>query len=165
MVKAGAALRRLIGSERLVTVFAMLSERDPVVLLNALRTVRPDAVVFTEPASAHGHAIPAAELAGIYGAGAHVERQASAALERARDLAGTAGNVLVCGSLYLVGESAKQRDDLGDQAFSRVGHSSRGAEGEDDERGTGDERDSAHFQCAVESRLLRSRRMPRSQRS
>src|SRR5438309_7896816 len=42
------------------------------------------------------------------------------------------------------GESAKQRDDLGDQAFSRVGHASRGAKGEDDERGTGDERDSAH---------------------
>src|SRR6266446_907456 len=58
MVKAGAALRRLIGSERLVVVFAMLSERDPVKLLQALRTLRPDAVVFTEPASAHGHAIP-----------------------------------------------------------------------------------------------------------
>jgi folylpolyglutamate synthase/dihydropteroate synthase len=29
---------------------------------------------------------------------------AAAALERARDLAGPAGNVLVCGSLYLVGE-------------------------------------------------------------
>src|SRR6266567_404128 len=37
MVKAGAALRRLIGSERLVAVFAMLSERDPVQLLAALR--------------------------------------------------------------------------------------------------------------------------------
>ena len=110
MVKASAALRRLIGSERLVTVFAMLSERDPVVLLNALRTVQPDAVVFTEPASSRGHAIPAAALAGIYGAGAHVERQASAALERARDLAGTAGNVLVCGSLYLVGEILALRD-------------------------------------------------------
>jgi folylpolyglutamate synthase/dihydropteroate synthase len=29
---------------------------------------------------------------------------AAAALERARDLAGPDGNVLVCGSLYLVGE-------------------------------------------------------------
>src|SRR4029077_9016235 len=30
MVKAGAALRRLIGDQRLVAVFGMLSERDPV---------------------------------------------------------------------------------------------------------------------------------------
>jgi folylpolyglutamate synthase/dihydropteroate synthase len=29
---------------------------------------------------------------------------ASAALQRAQELAGTDGNVLVCGSLYLVGE-------------------------------------------------------------
>src|SRR6266478_2578845 len=33
MTKSGVSLRRLIGSERLVTVFAMLSERDPVELL------------------------------------------------------------------------------------------------------------------------------------
>jgi len=104
MIKAGAALRELIGSEKLVAVFAMLSERDPVVLLNALRTLRPDAAVFTEPASAHGHSISPDELARIYGAGAFVERPASAALERASRLAGAEGNVLVCGSLYLVGE-------------------------------------------------------------
>jgi dihydrofolate synthase/folylpolyglutamate synthase len=110
MVKAGAALRGLIGSEKLVAVFAMLSERDPVLLLNALRTLRPDAVVFTEPASAHGHAIPPDELARIYGAGAYLERQAGAAVERARELSGPAGNVLVCGSLYLVGEILALRD-------------------------------------------------------
>jgi dihydrofolate synthase/folylpolyglutamate synthase len=39
--KAGAALRQLIGAERLVVVFAMLSERDPVQLIAALRTVKP----------------------------------------------------------------------------------------------------------------------------
>ena len=104
MAKAGAALRRLIGAERLVTVFAMLSERDPVQLLGALRTLRPAAAVFTEPASAGGHAVEAERLAAIYGAGAEVERPAVAALERARQLAGAEGNVLVCGSLYLVGE-------------------------------------------------------------
>lgn len=104
MIKAGAALRQLIGSEKLVAVFAMLSERDPVLLLNALRTLRPDTAVFTEPASAHGHSISPDELARIYGSGAFVERPASAALERASRLAGPDGNVLVCGSLYLVGE-------------------------------------------------------------
>jgi dihydrofolate synthase/folylpolyglutamate synthase len=104
MTKAGATLRRLIHDERLVGVFAMLSERDPVQLLAALRTLKPDAVVFTEPASAAGHAIAAELLARTYGAGGHAVVPAAAALERARDLAGPAGNVLVCGSLYLVGE-------------------------------------------------------------
>jgi dihydrofolate synthase/folylpolyglutamate synthase len=104
MTKSGAALRQLIGSERLIAVFAMLSEREPLALLSALRTIWPDQVVFTEPASAGGHAISPDELAAVYGAGGEAVRPARAALERARDLAGPDGNVLVCGSLYLVGE-------------------------------------------------------------
>jgi dihydrofolate synthase/folylpolyglutamate synthase len=108
---AGAALRQLIGPERLVAVFGMLSERDPNQLLAALRTMRPDAVVFTEPASAHGHVIEPEVLGDLYGPGSHVARPASAALEQARDLAGPDGNVLVCGSLYLVGEVLALRTD------------------------------------------------------
>jgi len=104
MIKAGAALRRLIGAERLVAVFAMLTERDPIELLGALRTLKPDSVVFTEPASAGGHAVPADLLAATFGDGGQAVRPAAAALERARTLAGVTGNVLVCGSLYLVGE-------------------------------------------------------------
>jgi folylpolyglutamate synthase/dihydrofolate synthase len=104
MVKAGATLRRLIGTERLIAVFAMLSERDPAHLLAALRTVKPDAAVFTEPASAAGHAVSADVLAEMYGADGRAVRPAGAALELARELAGPNGNVLVCGSLYLVGE-------------------------------------------------------------
>ena len=102
--KAGAALRQLIGGERLVVVFAMLSERDPVQLLAALRTLQPDAAVFTEPASAAGHAVSPDDLAKTYGAGGQAVRPAAAALARARELAGSDGNVLVCGSMYLVGE-------------------------------------------------------------
>jgi dihydrofolate synthase/folylpolyglutamate synthase len=104
MTKAGAALRRLIGSERLVTLFAMLSERDPVKLLAALRTLGPDAAVFTEPAGAAGHAVRASELAAAFGGTAEAVTPATTALERAKALAGRDGNVLVCGSLYLVGE-------------------------------------------------------------
>jgi dihydrofolate synthase / folylpolyglutamate synthase len=110
LMRAGAALRELIGSERLVTVFGMLSERDPVQLVAALKTLRPDAVVFTEPASAHGHVIPADRLAGIYGPGASAEPRAELALAQAVELARTGGNVLVCGSLYLVGEILALRD-------------------------------------------------------
>jgi len=110
MVKSGAALRRLIGDERLVAVFAMLSERDPLQLLDALRTLRPDAVVFTEAASAHGHVIEPEVLDELYGAGGSVARPAAAALERAKQLAGPDGDVLVCGSLYLVGEILALKD-------------------------------------------------------
>ncbi|MDQ2942400.1 MAG: Mur ligase family protein [Candidatus Dormibacteraeota bacterium] len=104
ITKAGVTLRGLIGTERLIAVFAMLSERDPVQLLEALRTMRPDAVVFTEPASAAGHAVAANILAATYGADGHAVRPGPAALQRARTMAGPNGNVLVCGSLYLVGE-------------------------------------------------------------
>jgi dihydrofolate synthase/folylpolyglutamate synthase len=113
MTKSGAALRRLIGSEPLVAVFAMLSERDPVQLLAALRTMAPDAAVFTEPGSAAGHAIAAERLAALYGRGGEAVKPAQAALERARELAQPDGNVLVCGSLYLVGEILEQTSQIG----------------------------------------------------
>jgi dihydrofolate synthase / folylpolyglutamate synthase len=113
LTKSGATLRRLIGRERLVTVFAMLSERDPAKLLAALRTLDPAAVVFTEPASAAGHAIPAGELADAYGEGAESVQPARPAVERAKQLAGPDGNVFVCGSLYLVGEVLAQSEIAG----------------------------------------------------
>jgi dihydrofolate synthase / folylpolyglutamate synthase len=113
LTRSGAALRRLIGSERLVTVFAMLSERDSIKLLAALRTVDAAAAVFTEPASAAGHAIPADELAATYGPGAESVKPAQSAVVRAKELAGPEGNVFVCGSLYLVGEVLAQFEGAG----------------------------------------------------
>jgi len=104
LTKAGVSLRHLIGNERLIAVFAMLSERDPGQLLPALRTLVPDAVIFSEPASAAGHAISAFQLARAYGDSGEAVLPAEAALARAKELAGQDGNVLVCGSLYLVGE-------------------------------------------------------------
>ena len=104
LARAGESLRRLIGEERLVIVFGMLSERDPNQLLPELRAMSPDAVVFTEPASAAGHVIGAGVLADLYGGGAESRPSAEDALARATELAGPDGNVLVCGSLYLAGE-------------------------------------------------------------
>ena len=101
---AGASLRALIGDERLVALFAMLSERDPHQLFVALRTLAPDAVVFTAATGAAGHAVDAVQLASIYGPGGEAASHPAAALARAKHLAGADGNVLVCGSLYLVGE-------------------------------------------------------------
>jgi dihydrofolate synthase/folylpolyglutamate synthase len=104
LTRSGASLRQLIGNERLVTLFAMLSERDPGQLLPVLQTMSPDAAIFTEPASAAGHAISAFQLARSYGESAEAVVPADEALERAKELAGPDGNVFVCGSLYLVGE-------------------------------------------------------------
>jgi dihydrofolate synthase / folylpolyglutamate synthase len=104
LTRSGASLRKLIGGERLIAVFGMLSERDPNQLLAALRTMAPDAAVFTEPASAAGHVVEAGMLATLYGTSAEALPHAEAALARARGLAGPDGNVFVCGSLYLVGE-------------------------------------------------------------
>lgn len=104
LVKAGTALRELIDGERLIAVFAMLSERDPVQLLTALKTMQPDAAVFTEPASARGHAIKPETLAELFGKDGFAVRPAASALDEAKRLSGQEGNVLVCGSLYLVGE-------------------------------------------------------------
>ena len=104
LTRAGASLRELIGGERLVALFAMLSERDPAQVLGALRSMRPDAAVFTEAQSAGSHAVAAAQLADVYGAGGEAIKPAGVALARAKELAGPQGNVIVCGSLYLVGE-------------------------------------------------------------
>ncbi len=104
MTKSGISLRRLIGSERLVTVFSMLSERDPAALLAALQTLQADHAIFTEATSAGGHSVPALELASMFGHDAEAVLPPEAALDRAKELAGPDGNVLVCGSLYLVGE-------------------------------------------------------------
>lgn len=104
LTRAGASLRSLIGDERLVVVFGMLSERDPQQVIPAMRTMRPDAAIFTEPPSAGTHAIPALRLAEVYGSGGEAVVNVASALERAMQLAGKDGNVMVCGSLYLVGD-------------------------------------------------------------
>ncbi len=104
LTRAGASLRELINGERLVALFGMLSERDPVQVLAALRSMHPDAAVFTEAESAGTHAVPATHLAEVFGSGAEAIAPAASALARAKELAGANGNVIVCGSLYLVGE-------------------------------------------------------------
>jgi len=109
MTKSGVSLRRLIGSDRLITVFSMFSERDPAALLAALQTLRPDHAVFTEATSAGGHSVPALELASMFGHDAEAVLPPQAALDRAKEQAGPDGNVLVCGSLYLVGEILAMR--------------------------------------------------------
>src|SRR5207249_21334 len=152
MVKAGTALRRLIGSEKLVAVFGMLSERDPVKLLGALRTMRPDAVVFTEATSAQGHASAPENLATLHGPDAQLQisRRSSTGLGFDQD----------CGSGRCQswpvprresidhkadpGEGAEERDDFGDQALSRVRYASDRGDRDRNQRHAGDDGKPAH---------------------
>jgi dihydrofolate synthase/folylpolyglutamate synthase len=107
-------LRRLEGDARLIVVFGAMADKDLARMLAAVRRMRPSGIIFTKAASAEGRAAEPAELANLWestaagtpslpspqGGGS----SAAGALERARWLAGPEGTVLVCGSLYLVGE-------------------------------------------------------------
>ena len=89
---------------RRVLVLGMLTERDPRAFLRALDPLRVDAVVTCTVESAR--AWSAGELAavvGLQGVAAEAVDDPQAAVERAVDIAGDDGLVVVTGSLYLVG--------------------------------------------------------------
>jgi dihydrofolate synthase/folylpolyglutamate synthase len=100
----GADVRRLVGDSRLVVVFGAMADKDLDQMLDRLRRLDPAEVVFTSAESAGARAADPEELARRWGAGAESVTPSGAALDRGRDLAGQEGAVLVCGSLYLVGE-------------------------------------------------------------
>jgi folylpolyglutamate synthase/dihydropteroate synthase len=81
-----------------------MADKDVPAMLDELRRLEPVGVVCTAAGSAGGRAADPGELAEAWGAGGEAAIPASAALRRAGELAGDAGLVLVCGSLYLVGE-------------------------------------------------------------
>lgn len=104
MRKMAASLRRLIGDAPLTVVFGAMADKDIGRVLAQLRRLAPEHVVFTAAESAGERAMAPADLAAAWGAPAERVRPPPAALELARDLAGPDGWVLVCGSLWLVGE-------------------------------------------------------------
>jgi dihydrofolate synthase/folylpolyglutamate synthase len=97
-------VRRLIGAAPLAVVFGAMADKELSAMLPELRRLEPDHVVFTAAASAGHRAAPPDELARAWGQPSESVADATRALERARRLAGPEGWVLVCGSLYLVGE-------------------------------------------------------------
>jgi dihydrofolate synthase / folylpolyglutamate synthase len=106
-----AGLRRLVPdvarlAERrpVVVVFGAMTDKELPTMLDELRGLDPVAVVFTAAASAGERAAPPESLAAAWGPGGEAALPASAALRRAHQLGGETGLVLVCGSLYLVGE-------------------------------------------------------------
>jgi dihydrofolate synthase/folylpolyglutamate synthase len=102
--KLGESLRPLLGDAPLVVVFGAMADKDVGIMLSELRPMKPRAVVFTAASSAGSRAAEPAQLAAGWGAGSEVRVDAHEALERATELAGPDGWVVVCGSIYLVGE-------------------------------------------------------------
>ncbi|MDQ6792081.1 MAG: Mur ligase family protein [Candidatus Dormibacteraeota bacterium] len=98
------SLRSLIGDARLVLEFGAMADKDVDAMLAELRRLEPAFVVFTAAASAGVRAAPPEQLASRWGSDAEVRQDPHEALARARQLAGPEGWVVVCGSLYLVGE-------------------------------------------------------------
>ena len=97
------SLRRLLGAAPVTVVFAAMADKEVERVLAELRKLKPADVVFTLPASA-SRALAPETLAEMWGTPGRHLRPASRALAWARELAGPDGWVVVCGSLFLVGE-------------------------------------------------------------
>jgi dihydrofolate synthase / folylpolyglutamate synthase len=92
---------RLAEGRPVTVVFGMMADKDIPAGFAELRRMGPAALVFT--AAASPRAARPTDLATAWGGGEVVE-EAVAAARRGVELAGPDGLVLVCGSLYLVGE-------------------------------------------------------------
>ena len=97
-----ATVRTLAKGRPLVIVFGAMKDKDLPAMLAQLRTM--DTPVIFSAIDWHRAAAPA-HLAKQFGAQAEVASSAKEAITRARERAGANGLVLVCGSLYLVGEA------------------------------------------------------------
>jgi len=103
-----AALRAVIPAVREMTegrplsiLFGAMADKDLPAMLDELRPLGA-APVFTQMGTPR--AMPAVELARLWGAGARAISSLPDALQASRLLAGRTGAVFVCGSLYLAGD-------------------------------------------------------------
>ncbi len=96
-----AAVQKLAKGRQLVIVFGAMRDKDLPAMLTQLRAM--DAPVIFSAIDWHRAAAPA-DLAAQFGAPAETAESSVEALDRARQRASSSGIVLVCGSLYLVGE-------------------------------------------------------------
>lgn len=101
LAKVLPTVQRLRDGRPLVVVFGAMADKDLPSMLGELRKV--DAPVIFSGINWRRAAQPGM-LAELYGRPAAITPDAAQALAQARQLAGADGIVLVCGSLYLVGE-------------------------------------------------------------
>jgi dihydrofolate synthase/folylpolyglutamate synthase len=104
MRQLARSMSRLLAGERVVVVFGAMADKDLGRVLDQLRRLAPEHVVFTAARSAGSRAVRPGALARLWAAPAELRPDPREALARARELAGDDGWVLVTGSLYLVGE-------------------------------------------------------------
>ena len=97
-----AAVRTLARGRPLVIVFGAMKDKDLPSMLAQLRAMQVP-VIFS--VIDWHRAAPPTQLAAAFGGAADTADSAAAAISRARERAGANGIVLVCGSLYLVGEA------------------------------------------------------------
>jgi len=98
------SLRTLLDDEPVTVVFGAMADKDVKEILAELRGLEPEHVVFTAAGAAGLRAASPEALADAWGRQSERRPDSRAALTRARELAGQDGWVVVCGSLYLVGE-------------------------------------------------------------
>jgi dihydrofolate synthase/folylpolyglutamate synthase len=102
-----ASIETLVACHRLVSVMSVLDDKDAAGILSELLPLSAR-VIFTR--SSHPRALPPATLASLSsqlaGPPAEVVPAATDAVERASQLAGSTGTVLVTGSLYLISDLA-----------------------------------------------------------
>jgi dihydrofolate synthase / folylpolyglutamate synthase len=96
-----ATVQKLAKDRQLVIVFGAMKDKDLPAMLAQLRATA--APVIFSAIDWHRAAAPG-DLAKQFGAPAETAESSSEALDRARQRASSNGIVLVCGSLYLVGE-------------------------------------------------------------
>lgn len=95
------AVRELTEGRPLAILFGAMSDKDIPAMLDELRPLGAPPV-FTQMGTPR--AMPAVELARMWGAGARAISSLPDALQAAKLLAGRMGAVFVCGSLYLAGD-------------------------------------------------------------
>jgi dihydrofolate synthase/folylpolyglutamate synthase len=110
-------VQKLAKQRPLVIVFGAMKDKDLTAMLGQLRAV--DAPVIFTAIDWHRAAAPT-DLAGQFGAPAETADSSGEALDRARERASSNGIVLVCGSLYLVGEVMARYRDRGTRKATRV---------------------------------------------
>jgi dihydrofolate synthase/folylpolyglutamate synthase len=112
-----ATVQKLAKDRPLVIVFGAMKDKDLPDMLGQLRAL--DAPVIFTTIDWHRAAAPT-DLAEQFGAPAETAESSGEALDRARERASSNGIVLVCGSLYLVGEVMALYRDRGTRKATRV---------------------------------------------
>ena len=103
LARSLAAVQKLRKNRPLAIVFGAMRDKDLTAMLELLRGAQ--ARVIFSGINWHRAATPA-QLAAQYGADAETADSVGPALGRARQKVGGEGLILVCGSLYLVGEAS-----------------------------------------------------------